>query len=116
MDSSANPCEDFYKYSCGGWNSRNPIPVGSGIAINYYVCVASTSRFTEVNSRNIESLRNAIESGRDGDVRAVQLAKQLYDSCGNTGLLNELGAQPLVELVRATGGWDLINIFNSECL
>ena len=43
-------------------------------------------------------------------------AKQLYDSCGNTGLLNELGAQPLVELVRATGGWDLINIFNSECL
>ena len=106
MDSSANPCEDFYKYSCGGWNSRNPIPVGA----------ASTSRFTEVNSRNIESLRNAIESGRDGDVRAVQLAKQLYDSCGNTGLLNELGAQPLVELVRATGGWDLINIFNSECL
>ena len=26
MDRSANPCEDFYRYSCGGWLKKNPIP------------------------------------------------------------------------------------------
>ena len=102
MDQFANPCDDFYRYSCGGWNRRNPIPSGA----------SSTSRFAEVNTRNIESLRDAIEGGRDNDVRAVQLARQLYDSCTNTRRLNDLGSQPLAELIKNTGGWNLIGVNN----
>src|SRR5438105_10075497 len=26
MDRAADPCEDFYRYSCGGWVAANPIP------------------------------------------------------------------------------------------
>ena len=26
MDKSADPCVDFYQYSCGGWQKNNPIP------------------------------------------------------------------------------------------
>src|SRR5262245_58350162 len=26
MDRSADPCEDLYTYSCGGWRAKNPIP------------------------------------------------------------------------------------------
>ena len=101
MDTSADPCVDFYQYSCGGWNARNPFAI-------------LTTRFGELRAQNRESLRDVIQSGRDGDVRAVQLAKQFFDSCTDTELLDAMGSRPLVQLVRSIGGWSLINILNSE--
>ena len=104
MDTSVNPCEDFYQFSCGGWERRHTI---SPTAISF-------TRFGELNQQNINSLRNVIESGKDGNVPAVRLAKQFYDACMNTRLLDEMGSQPLLQLVRATGGWDLIGASNSK--
>src|SRR5215510_11987397 len=26
MDRTADPCDDLYQYSCGGWKKNNPIP------------------------------------------------------------------------------------------
>ena len=26
LDRSADPCVDFYRFSCGGWMAKNPIP------------------------------------------------------------------------------------------
>src|SRR5436309_4993943 len=26
MDKTADPCVDFYQYSCGGWVKQNPVP------------------------------------------------------------------------------------------
>lgn len=26
LDRSVDPCVDFYKFSCGGWQKKNPIP------------------------------------------------------------------------------------------
>lgn len=28
IDSQVKPCDDFYKYACGGWEKNTPIPPG----------------------------------------------------------------------------------------
>jgi putative endopeptidase len=31
MDPSVDPCADFYRYTCGGWIKKNPIPADQAV-------------------------------------------------------------------------------------
>ena len=106
MDESASPCDDFFQYSCGGWLTDNPL----GLADR-------NDRFVQVGLKNLKSLSSLIEGNVDSSVPAVQLARKFYYSCKDTDAINVRGVQPLLDLVRLTGGWDAISVSNCEsCL
>ena len=48
-------------------------------------------------------LRKILESGDDGGVEAVRKAMDLYTSCVNTLLIDQRGAQPMIDVINATG-------------
>lgn len=50
MDPTADPCEDFHQYACGGWLKETPIPPGYPV----------WDRFQELSYKNMYMLKNLI--------------------------------------------------------
>ena len=61
MDTSVNPCKDFYNFSCGGWVKRNVLPEGYG----------RWSRFSELDQQNSILLRRVIENDLLENIPAI---------------------------------------------
>jgi len=73
IDRSADPCTDFYQYSCGTWLKNNPIPSDQ----------ASWGRFSELNERNRVILRDILETATAAKTRDANTQKigDYYSSC-----------------------------------
>ena len=52
MDTSVDPCTDFFAYSCGGWIKKNPIPPDQ----------TSWSVYSKLEDDNKSILREILES------------------------------------------------------
>jgi endothelin-converting enzyme/putative endopeptidase len=87
IDRKANPCEDFYQYSCGTWIKDNPIPPDQ----------SSWGRFSELAERNREILHQILEqasvaTNRDADTQKIG---DYYSSCMDEKTISSKGMTPL---------------------
>jgi putative endopeptidase len=88
MDPSVDPCVDFYKYSCGGWMKKNPIPPDQ----------SSWSVYGKLQDDNRAQLREILESAAaaSGDRTAYsQKIGDYYASCTDEAAIEKAGIAPL---------------------
>ncbi|HET7292706.1 MAG TPA: M13 family metallopeptidase, partial [Vicinamibacteria bacterium] len=87
LDATANPCEDFFQYACGGWIQANPIPADE----------PRWGTFNALADRNRETLKAILEeaAGSASPSPNQRLIGDFYGACMDEPALEKKGATPL---------------------
>ncbi|XP_069719579.1 kell blood group glycoprotein isoform X2 [Phaenicophaeus curvirostris] len=98
---TVDPCEDFYKYACGRWESQD----------SSRTTEESLNVFDVLLEENQLILKRLLEGPNFG-IRgsAKEKAIQFYRSCMNTQQIESQGSQPLKDVLNQIGGWNITGV------
>jgi putative endopeptidase len=88
IDSTADPCQDFYKYACGNYSKLHPIPSD----------LPSFDQFTNLAEFNVQALHEILDKvGTTGADRTPSEQKlgDYYASCMDTDAIGKKGLAPI---------------------
>ncbi|XP_062561585.1 neprilysin-2 isoform X2 [Armigeres subalbatus] len=100
MDTSVEPCDDFYNYACGNFLKETNIPDEK----------VSVNTFSVIGDRLQEQLRSLVSDDIDeNEATPFKLAKNMYKLCMNKTRIEEKGIKPLLDILDSLGGWPVLS-------
>ena len=97
MDPSADPCVDFYQYSCGGWIVMNPIPADQPKWSVY-------GKLTQDNQRYLWGILEELAAKTHGRNAAQQKVGDYFAACMDEAAIERRGAQPMQPYLELIDG------------
>jgi putative endopeptidase len=94
MDSTVDPCVDFYHYACGGWIRDNPIPADQS---SWDV----SRKMGQDNLRYLWGILDELGRQRAGRTPAQQKIGDYFASCMDEGAVETQGMRPLEPLLAS---------------
>lgn len=97
MDKTVNPCEDFFRYTCGNWIRKNPIPADQ----------ASWDVYAKLGTENLQYLWGILLEAGDGARKRTQEEQQIGDffhACMDEASIEKAGIAPLRPALEAIAG------------
>ncbi|WP_422018479.1 M13 family metallopeptidase [Roseateles sp.] len=93
MDRSVDPCDDLYRYACGAWSAKNPIPADQSRWSVY-------AKMANENQRYLWGVLNKLST--QGEGRSANQAKlgDYFAACMDEGAVQAAGLKPLQPLLQ----------------
>jgi len=93
IDTSVNPCDDFYKFACGKFAANHPIPPDQDGVDNFYALFnVNTQRLNEI-------LTKAAEGGASRTPEEQKIG-DYYKACMDTDAINAKKLEPVQPLLN----------------
>ncbi|XP_029202896.2 endothelin-converting enzyme 1-like isoform X4 [Acropora millepora] len=104
IDPTVKPCDDFFKFCCGGWIKKNPIPK----SYNDYSTFTKLSKLIEGELSGL--LRDSnMSHDQDYENDALVKARNFYQSCMDEHKIEQLGPRPMQDFIKQIGSWSICN-------
>ena len=96
LDRTVDPCVDFYKFSCGGWQKNNPIPADQ----------SAWSVYGKLADENMQFLWGILQEDAAMKTRTPvqQKVGDYFSACMNTAAIDKLGGEPIAPAMARLAG------------
>src|SRR3546814_17645294 len=95
MDTTADACEDFYQYACGGWQKNNPIPDDQASWSVYGKLYDDTQRYLWGILSDLDASKNGTTDQRKlGDYFAACMDDKAVQQAGTTPITSQSPPTP----------------------
>jgi hypothetical protein len=101
MDHSVEPCDDFYKFACGGFEERVVIPDDR----------SGWSQFSVIDKELQQQLRALLEAPPAAtEAKVFEKVRNVYKACMDEETIEKIGLEPLLEKLHSLGGWPVLEV------
>lgn len=97
LDTSVKPAEDFYKYACGGWMKKNPLPAA-------YSRFGSFDQLALDNNKRINSILTDLLKNTYPQGSTEQKLSDFYKLAMDSVRRNQDGVKPVMPLINELEG------------
>ena len=94
LDRTVDPCADFYKFACGGWQKNNPIPADQ----------AGWSVYAKLADENMQFLWGILQADAKPSLARTPVQQKIGDSfsaCMDTAAIDTQGDKPIRPMLAA---------------
>ena len=93
LDNSVRPADDFFRYACGGWMKKNPLPAA-------YSRFGSFDKLAQDNNVRINSILSDLLKNTYPEGSTEQKLSDFYKLAMDSVRRNEEGVQPVMPLIN----------------
>ncbi|XP_025083813.1 endothelin-converting enzyme 2-like isoform X1 [Pomacea canaliculata] len=93
INTSVDPCDNFYQFACGRWMAEYPVPLGSS-RINNFILIGN-----EIT----QTLKGLLTIQDETAPEAVKQARAYFRSCQDADTREKEGSKPVLDLFNLSG-------------
>lgn len=99
MDQSVNPCDNFYRFACGGFLNSTIIPKDE----------SQVNPRSSLNDKTDQQLKAIIDQPSSAnEIKPFKFVRDLYKICMNTSVIEKQGLKLYLEIIKQKGGWPVV--------